>query len=47
MDLPAPTHAFIGGSAGNMGEILDGAAGEESVCAYCELTRLRWRVFPK
>ena len=23
MDLPAPTHAFIGGSAGNMGEILD------------------------
>lgn len=22
-DLPAPTHAFIGGSAGNMGEILD------------------------
>ena len=23
MDLPAPTHAFIGGSAGTMGEILD------------------------
>ena len=23
MELPAPTHAFIGGSAGNMGEILD------------------------
>ena len=23
MDLPAPTNAFIGGSAGNMGEILD------------------------
>lgn len=23
MDLPTPTHAFIGGSAGNMGEILD------------------------
>ena len=46
-ELPAPTHAFIGGSSGNLKEIMQQLLSKKSVCAYGHQLYYAGRRLPK